>query len=291
MCKPNSSAKLRVLTDLRYWLVLICPAVSTGCGGFVTDTGIFPLPAIHFIFETPENAGMAYEQLQLKSANGQAIYGWFVPAEGAKATILIHHGALFNRSTYIPFFRIFHDHGYHVLIYDYQGFGESFVLASLETTLDDANAALAHLRGRTEPGTDKIVIFGNSMGTLPALAQAAETPAGVVGVIVEGAVQQQWLSDVGFFLLGILPSPGAIARIPPELDPVINVRRVKLPKLFMHSVEDDVTFFPGAKILFDEAIEPKTLASLTGVHGLGFEQDPAYLEHLLSFLEGVPTEK
>ncbi len=261
--------------------------VCTGCGGFLVEDGIFPLPTIHIISPTPAVKGLSYETVTTESANGEMIYGWFIPAEGAAATILFDHGALFNRSTYVDHIELFHNLGCHILIMDYQGFGESLALARLDTVLDDANAALKYLRTRAEAGTDQIVIYGISMGTLPALAQAAVGSADVVGVIVEGVVQQQRLSNLGYFLLGIEPSPEAFGRIPPELDPFAHVAKITIPKLFIQSVDDDITPFIGAQELAEMAAKPKTFAQLTGFHGLSIGSDPAYAGHLRAFLEEV----
>ncbi len=273
-----ASLRLAVVTSL-----LIC----NGCGGFIVEDGIFPLPTIHIISPTPAVKGLAYETVTTESANGETIYGWFLPAEGAAATILFDHGALFNRSSYVDHIELFHDLGCHILIMDYQGFGESLALARLDTVLDDANAALDYLRSRPEPGTDQIVIYGISMGTLPALAQAAAGSTDVVGVILEGVVQQTQLSNLGYLLLGIEPSPEAFTLIPPQLDPSSHVAKITIPKLFIQSLEDDITPFVGAQELFDLATKPKTLAELTGFHGLSIGSDPAYAGHLRVFLDEV----
>lgn len=270
------------------WLAALTSAVAcTGCGGFVVDGGIFPLPTIHIISPTPAVKGLPYETVTTESADGETIHGWFIPAEEPKATILFHHGALFNRSTYVDHIELFHNFGCHVLIMDYQGFGESLALAQLNTVLDDANAALDYLRSRPEPGTDQIVIYGVSMGTMPALAQGAAGAGDIKGVIVEGVVQQRRLSSVGYFLLGIQPSPEAFSRLPADLDPFSYVGKIGIPKLFIQSVTDDITPFTGAQELFEKAVEPKTLAESTGFHGLSIGSDPAYASHIEAFIEKV----
>lgn len=274
----ESLLRLAVVTSL-----LVFP----GCGGFLVEDGIFPLPTIHIISPTPAVKGLSYETVTTESANGETIYGWFIPAEGAAATILFDHGALFNRSTYVDHIELFHDLGCHILIMDYQGFGESLALARLDTVLADANAALDYLRSRPEPGTDQIVIYGISMGTLPALAQAAAGSADVVGVMVEGIVQQKRLSNVGYILLGIAPSPEAFSRLPPSLDPFSHVTKITIPKLFIQSLDDTITPFTGAKDLFEMAAKPKTLAKSTGFHGLSISSDPAYAGHVRAFLDEV----
>ena len=70
-----------------------------GCGGFYTASGVFPLPVIHLVTPVPTQLGLEFEDVRLTSANGQTLYGWFTPAEQARATVLIHHGAVVNRSS------------------------------------------------------------------------------------------------------------------------------------------------------------------------------------------------
>jgi len=265
-------------------LALCC---CTGCGGFVVDEGVFPLPAIHIVFPTPDQYGLAYEQLELETPGGSTIFAWFVPAEDARATVLINHGALFNRSSYGGQLVLFHDLRCHVMIADYRGFGESFELARLDTILDDANVALEHVRRRSEPGTDRIIIYGVSMGTMPTLAQAATQSPDVAGVILEGVVQQQLLPAFAFQILGIAPSPEAFTRIPASLDPMVNAPLVTVPKLFIHSIADEVTPLTGAQQLFEASPEPKRFAQVTGIHGLSIYADPSYVKYMSDFLDEV----
>lgn len=270
--------------------VIVLLILCQGCGGFLLDGGLFPLPTIHLVFPMPSEYGLDYEDVRLASSNGQTIYGWFIPADGARATVLIHHGAVENRSGSAGYYRLFHELGYHVLIYDYQGFGESLWLATLNTILPDAEVALAHLQERNEPGTDKIILFGFSMGTLPALTQVARNPQGVLGVILEGSFVPQSLPVWSFYPLGITPSPEAFLNVPEELNPRLNAAQTTLPKLFLQSREDRVTPFSGAEELFELAAEPKHFEELAGKHIQAVEVDPNYRDYIAAFLEQVTAD-
>lgn len=275
------------LPRTRCALALLALAALHGCGGFAVDDGILPLPTIHFVFPTPDMYGLAYEQVELVASNGKPIYGWFVPADNPRATVVIDHGALFNRAIEAPHIALFHELRCHVMIVDYQGFGESAALARLDTILDDANVGLEYARARSAGSTDRIVIFGISMGTLPALAQAADNAPDVVGVILEGVVQQDVLAGFGYQLLGVPPSPEAFTRIPDELIPQKNVPRINMPKLFVQSREDELTPFVGAERLNELASEPKQLVAVTGGHGLSVYTDPTYADKIRAFLDDV----
>ena len=51
---------------------------------------------------------MDYEAVTFTSANDQKLFGWFVAAENARATVIIHHGLLLNRSMYLAHVSAFH---------------------------------------------------------------------------------------------------------------------------------------------------------------------------------------
>ncbi len=255
-----------------------------GCTGVDVVNEILPMPVLGWVVPTPDFYGLPYENVRISIDANESIHGWFIPADGARGTMLIHHGAFFNRSFYSPQITLFHELDLNVMIVDYQGFGESIKPARIDTVLPDANAALQDLQLRDDPGTDRIVIYGVSMGTLPALAQAAESPAGVVGVIVEGVVQEETLIPFGFELMGIPATPDAFTRVAADLDPSRTVPGIGLPKLFIHSIEDAMTPYEGAVQLYNLAPEPKQLAPVVGFHGLSIVEDPTYSDQLDAFL-------
>ncbi len=268
--------------------------LSNGCAVEPIEEGWFTPPAQKPILFPPSAVGLAYEPIEFEAPTGDTIYGWLIPADDAPVTVLINHGALFNRSALFSYYLALHDLGYNVMVYDYQGFGEGPGSASLGTLLPDADAALAHLQSRSEPGADRIVLFGVSLGTLPTLAQAARTPDGVVGVILHGAFVPESIPPWSFPLVGVIPLPEVIERVAAEhakLDPYRCIEQITLPKLIIQSPQDLVTPFVGAEQLYELAPEPKQLVEGFGGHILPPILDPQYAEHLRVFLDGVALGK
>lgn len=263
---------------------LTISAIS-GCTTPQAMGDIFPMPVFGILLPAPNAYGLSYETVKVPVDADKSIRGWFVPAEEARGTVLIDHGAYFSRSFDAPQIMMFHDFGLNVMIADYEGYGDSPGTPRIDTVLPDANAALRYLQTRSDPGIDRIVIYGVSMGTLPALAQAAEKPPGVVGVIVEGVVQTDTLIPFGFDLMGIPSTPGSLSRVAADLDPKQTVPQIDMPKLFIQSQEDAMTPFQGAVELFDMAPEPKQLAPVTGIHGLSIIADPTYRDQVRAFLD------
>lgn len=267
-------------------LLLLLTAANAGCGAFAVEDGLFPLPTIHIVWPIPEQFGLASETRVLTSANGGSIYGWYIPAEDSKATVLIHHGAVTNRAITFEHYQLLHRHHYNVFTYDYQGFGESVTLARVTTVLPDADTALAHLQQSGDPGDDKIILFGQSMGTLPAIAQAARSPDRVIGVVLEGSFAET-LPTWAYTLLGVAPDPVAFSYIPAELNPITNIPNVTISKRFIQSVNDRTTPVDGARSLFEMAPEPKSFIETTGPHLQAIASDPGYEDALVSYLDSL----
>ncbi|HWL94114.1 MAG TPA: alpha/beta fold hydrolase [Phycisphaerae bacterium] len=274
---------------LRPGIALLCLQSIAGCGGFLVDEGIFPLPTIHLVYPVPSQIGIDFKTIQIESPSGP-MFGWFIPAENARGTVFINHGAVMNRSSYLSHYQLLHGLGYHVFTYDYQGFGENFSVATIETVLGDAERALGALQLRTEPGTEKIIIFGLSMGTLPSIAQAATNPDRVVGLMLEGSFLQESLPASALFFMGITPSPLAYNHIPAELDADTNVMQITLPKLFLHARDDEIAPFDSAMELYEIALEPKFFVPLSGLHVFSILVDHNYGPRIQEFLDAVTAD-
>jgi len=268
-------------------LLLLC----SGCGSFAVDEGLYPLPAIHVVYPNPSDVGLAYEDVQLTAANGQTLYGWYIPASQPRGTILIHHGAVANRSSGTAHYLLLHDLGCNIFTYDYEGFGENWSLATLAAILPDADLALDHVQGRRRLDDLPIVIMGASLGTMPAFAQAARNPPGVVALVVEGTSVPQNLPVFVYPMIGMTPSPEAYLHFPDELSPLnpeVNVPLITLPKLFIHSRDDTMTPIAGARTLYELAVEPKEFEEVTGEHLMAVSADAEHYRQIFSsFLDRV----
>jgi pimeloyl-ACP methyl ester carboxylesterase len=254
------------------------------------EPGWFTPPAQKPILFPPSAIDLTYESVEFDVPDGRTLYGWFIPADSAPATVLINHGAVVNRSALFYHYRMIHDLGYNVLVYDYQGFGESPGFASLDTLVPDADAALNYLLSRSEPATDRIVLFGISLGTLPTLVQAARTPAGVIGVILDGSFEIESLPPTSYSAIGVVPFPEVLNRLYetyPELEPTQYVGHISLPKLFIQSPQDVTTPLVGAERLYELAPEPKQWCEVFGGHVLSSVLDADYADCVTVFLEDL----
>jgi len=271
----------------RRFLLASIGLTLTGCTAIGPTDQLNPMPVIRIVLPDPGFFGLEFETVELTAVNGETLVGWFVPHENPRGTVLINPGAVFSRSWPLPQVAMFHDLGCNVFIYDYQGSGESTGIATLATVLDDANVALDWVRNSGRPATDRIVLFGLSLGTMPCMAQAADAAPDIVGMIVEGTVQQEVVVDLGYLFMGITPGPNAASLVPDALDPIANAPRISVPSLYLQSMEDGMTPFEGVVELVDATPEPKQLVVVEGIHGLGIFQDADYVEIVSGFMDEV----
>ena len=213
--------------------------------------------------DTPEAAGLHYEDVYLVTDDDVKIHGWYVPHPDAQATLLFFHGNAGNLSHRLESISIFHDIGLAVFIIDYRGYGRSEGRPTERGTYRDAMAAWNYLVGERRLRPDDIIVFGRSLGGAVAAALAAKvTPA---AVILESTFTS--IKDLGKHYYPYLPVSW-IARIHYPVDKYIT--SFKCPVLVIHSNQDEVVPARLGQRLFDSAPEPKMFLPVSGDHNNGF---------------------
>jgi pimeloyl-ACP methyl ester carboxylesterase len=126
---------------------------------------------------TPKDLQADYKDVEFTAADGVRLSGWLLPSRDKRVTIIFSHGLFRSRRELleraVDLWRL----GYGALLYDARNHGDS---GAARTTLGyderlDAEAAVRYLRDEAH-SSDKIVLFGISMGAMTALLAAAETP-------------------------------------------------------------------------------------------------------------------
>jgi len=215
------------------------------------------------IIATPEQAGLPFEDIHLKTSDGIDLHGWYIPAPQPRGTVLFLHGNAGNISHRIDSVRMFHRLGYSTLIFDYRGYGNSAGAPTEEGTYRDAEAAWRYLTDQRHIPSCRIVLFGESLGgSVGAWLAARQKPAALV--IASGFTS---VADLGQQLYPFLPVRW-LARI--RYDTREYLRSVQAPVLIAHSPEDDIIPFKHGRALFDAAKPPKQFLELAGGHNDGF---------------------
>ena len=243
---------------------------------------------------TPISLGLDATAFSLERERG-LVRGWLVhEAPGAAPTVLFVHGWRSHAGDMLPWAEPLVRHGYHVIVYDALGHGDSddSEFTSLRHLREDMDAVLAYARTlpRTAPG---IVLFGHSMGGAAAILAAAKD-APIRGLVTAGAptdplqLTSEWLVSrelPGPLLVRLLrPFWQRIVREPySTLRPVHRIGRVSVPVLILHGSEDSQVGTHHARAL--AAANPLArLEMLEGANHVNLPDHPRYEGVLLSFL-------
>lgn len=212
---------------------------------------------------TPEAYGLAYEDVQIATEDGEKIAGWWVPSRKPRGTVLIFHGNAGNISQRLDYLRMFNRLDYSVLIVDYRGYGKSTGSPSEEGTYRDARAAWRHLTRDRGIAAADIVLFGESLGAAVASWLAVRHPPRAL--ILHSAFTSA--PDLGSQVYWFLPVR-LISRF--SYDNLSNLASVKAPVLIIHSREDDIVPYAHGERLYQAAREPKQFLALRGGHNDAF---------------------
>ena len=223
---------------------------------FVPDAG-------REIIATPARLGMFYEELQLKTADGISLHGWYVPVAQPRGTVLFLHGNGGNISHRLDSLLMFHRLGYSMLIFDYRGYGNSGGAPTEQGTYRDAEAAWRYLTEQRHAPSCRIVLYGESLGgAVAAWLAAHQKPAALV--IASGFTS---VPDLAQHIYPFLPVR-LLARI--RYDTREYLRSVATPVLIAHSPEDEIIPFEYGRALFAAANPPRQFLELAGGHNDGF---------------------
>lgn len=194
----------------------------------------FPVRAL---LADPAAFGLRFSDANFTTADGVRLAGWHcLPREGARhrADVIFFHGNAGNVSHRLTKIRALAGLGLGVFIFDYRGFGQSGGSPGDAGLLEDAAAAFREFRRRTAASGRPLGIYGESIGCLLAVRQAAENP------------------DAAFLVLeGAFPGKRAVVAATPALWPwypfvsaTLDIRahapRVASPVLVLHARQDEV---------------------------------------------------
>lgn len=215
------------------------------------------------IVATPKQAGLAYEEATIATADGETLRGWFVAADRPRATLLFLHGNAGNISHRLDWITLLHEIGVSTLIVDYRGYGKSTGAPSEQGTYLDAEAAWNHLIETRGVSADEIVLFGESLGAAIAAHLAARNrPRALIIISAFTSVP-----DLASELYAFVPARW-LARF--EYNTLERVKQAACPVLVIHSPDDEIVPFAHGRRIYESANEPKQFLEIRGGHNDGF---------------------
>ena len=230
---------------------------------------------------TPQSYGLGFEAVGIRTADGETLQAWWVPAEDARGVVLFFHGNAGNISHRLESILQFHHLGLNVFIFDYRGYGESEGAPTEAGTYRDAEAAWRYLVEARGLAPERIIYFGRSLGAAIAGWLATQHPPRAL--IVESAFTS--VPDFGAEIYPWLPVR-LLARL--RYPTREYLQSVKVPVLVIHSRDDEIVPFRHGESVHDAAKAPKEFLEIRGGHNDGFLVSGAqYTRHLDALLRRV----
>ncbi len=128
------------------------------------------------VTRTPEDEGLRYETLSLKTPKGKKVFTWFLPNNKKAPTIIILHGWGANAGLMLPLATPFYQYGYNVLLFDARNHGrsDSDGHSSLPRFAEDLRLAIEFLNKHPDRHSGKIILMGHSVGAGAVLFEASQ---------------------------------------------------------------------------------------------------------------------
>lgn len=211
-------------------------------------------------FDTPDNT----EDVWIRTPDGVRLHAWFMPAThtppGGRAPAVLHaHGSAGNLSQHARYTRFLTERGFHVLLFDYRGYGRSDPCAMLgrPAVVRDTRAALATLLARGDVDPDRVGTLGMSIGACFALDAAVNEPRVRSVVSVSGFASWKRMAArvIPFF------GPQVVAN---GVDSERLIRRLgDREALLLHGLQDEIVPFAHAEQLAEAARSAGVRAQLS----------------------------
>ncbi len=263
--RPKVPIWKRLLVDVVVFLVLLSIVMTVAI--IFSDKLIF--------HPQPVSSKQKNEMTMIEVAPGTRIALIYLPCKDSKYTILLSHGNaedLVNDGYMVD---EYHQKGYAIVAYDYEGYGFSNGSPAEKHCYRDIDAVYKYMTGALKIPPERIIIYGRSVGSGPSCYLAQRVTA--AGLIVEGGFMSPFRVVIPF---------------PMPFDKFRNIDRIgkiDMPKLFLHGVRDDVVPYRHGRTLYEKALEPKTFIKFPDGGHDNLRDYKLYWESLRRFVDSLDS--
>jgi len=203
-----------------------------------------------------------FATIELKNDKGKLIAGIESKVKNPKATILLLHGNEGNISNWSYFALPFINAGYHVILFDYQGYGKSTGKANHKNVVSDTELYLNY--AFQNKGSEPLILWGFSIGGNLAVHIAQRNSEIIDYLVLEGAATSH--TDIATFSVPhiIKPATRILVKSPYKSKNIIS--ELELPMLIIHSKEDEIAPYGMGKLLYQNSNGNATFWTIDGKH-------------------------
>lgn len=242
-----------------------------------------------YIETTPEVFGLEYGEVWLTVTENpiERIHGWWIPAQGeAVGTLLYLHGNGINIGANVAHAHRFHQIGFSVLLMDYRGYGLSEGgFPSEEQVYEDAQTMWQYLTQERQIPSDRIFVYGHSLGGAIAIELATRHPE-LAGLIIDGSFTS--LRDMVCLNPSLRLFPVDLL-LTQKFDSLQKVPALEAPVLLIHGTADTTVPAFMSQTLYAAAPNPKQLYLVpeAGHNNVAELAGAEYLQTVQQFIQQV----
>ncbi|MGH2493526.1 MAG: alpha/beta hydrolase [Ktedonobacteraceae bacterium] len=267
----------------------------------MTATGVFQLTAGlrpgrgEAIPNAADVSALPVKDVSFYNARDELLSGWLALSSPGAPVIILNHGTPGNRVSMLSRATFLFNHGFTVLLFDFQSYGKSqgvmSTLGMVES--EDILAAIAYVHSLPATMSSKIGVLGLSMGATAAVLAASHT-TDILALVAESCPVDATLVTTD------VPDEAARQADKQLVEEVYGVDITQARPIdvvhklaghtaifFVNGDADTITPLAGMQALFANAGEPKQSWVVPGAqHAQSFDVDPQeYMQRVDAFFD------
>lgn len=238
------------------------------------------------ILHTPDEYGLAYEDISFPSSDGIPLEAWWIPCKGSKKLVIANHPMPMNRYgfpshldqfkfvpgndvevNFMPDYKNLHKAGYNVLVYDMRNHGHSgvangdiFTWGVFESR--DVVGSLNYVKSRPDTSDMVISLLSRCMGanaTFVAMAKHPELFKGVNSLVALQPISPRFMVERNLEMMGAADKIDVVDRgiqlrtslTLAQLSPVVYAKSCRVPTFILQVRDDALTKSADVQAIFD----------------------------------------
>ena len=233
------------------------------------------------IYQEPKDFNLNYKEVFIKTPDNIDLCGWFIKGD-SENLILYLHGNAGNISTRLEIVKMFVDAKFNVFIFDYRGYGKSAGRPTEKGIYLDTLSVYKYLTENENIKPENIILYGESLGCAFAIYLAEKEKVSLI------ILQSPFSSalDMASFLFPYIPKSFLKLIMSVEFDNINRIKKINIPKLIIHSIDDEIVPFRFAQKLFIQTPPPKEFFTTRGLHNeIVYNNRDEYIKKIKEFIE------
>ncbi len=222
--------------------------------------------------------GLDYEEIEMQVSKNIRIYNYYFKSEldSIIGNVFFIHSAGGNATYCKNFIKPLLDNGFNVYVIDWRGYGKSDGVPNYKNVISDTQKSFEDYNSRVKDIHHKTIVYGQSLGGQVAIKIVLDNTNDVDALVLDGSISSAQQMAIDYAPIEFLKQK---AKDHPEdfnqdYVAIRDIAKIKdIPKLIIHSKQDQEVLFKHGKQLYNNAKEPKIF----------WETDTKHIRTLLNY--------